>query len=195
MPIGQGPWHPGPVDATFRAFDPSTDTGALTDLLVTETWEFRVKPRLTETDVAAEVAAGVYSGESVLTLVIEVDDQFVGLARAFDLGQDRSDPQLDFRLRAALRGRGFGTEAVRSITTAVFDAHPQTTRIEGQTRSDNVPMRRAFRRAGYVQEAVYRQAWPGADRNMYDGIGYAVLRSDWETGTITPVDWTPCGPD
>jgi RimJ/RimL family protein N-acetyltransferase len=50
-------------------------------------------------------------------------------------------------------------------------------------------MRKVFARAGYVQEAVYRRAWPAADGEMLDGIGYAILRDDWKSGTVTPVRW------
>jgi RimJ/RimL family protein N-acetyltransferase len=179
-----------PLDATFRPYDPSADEAALVDLLVTETWAYRVKPRLDPAEVAEELAKGEYHSDAVLTLVIEQEGRMVGFARAFDLGEERSDPQLDFRLRAGARGQGLGTEAVRRITDAVFTAHPGKIRIEGQTRADNVAMRKAFLRAGYVQEAVYRQAWPGHDGTVHDGTGYAILRTDWETGTTTPVDWS-----
>jgi RimJ/RimL family protein N-acetyltransferase len=178
------------LDVTFRPYDPVGDEAALVDLLTTETWTYRVKERLEAAEVAEELARGEYHSEVVITLVIERDGRIVGFARAFDLGEDKSDPQLDFRLRAEARGQGLGTEAVRRITDAVFTAHPDKTRIEGQTRADNVAMRRAFLRAGYEQEAVYRQAWPGHDGTVHDGIGYAILRRDWETGTTTPVDWS-----
>ena len=47
-----------------------------------------------------------------------------------------------------------------------------------------------FVRGGYVKEAVYRDAWPGGHGRVFDGIGYAILRRDWETGTTTPIDWS-----
>lgn len=50
-------------------------------------------------------------------------------------------------------------------------------------------MRRVLERCGYAKEAHYRRAWPGAGGAVHDGIGYAVLRGDWESGTVTPVDW------
>jgi RimJ/RimL family protein N-acetyltransferase len=50
-------------------------------------------------------------------------------------------------------------------------------------------MRAVLRRCGYVQEAHYRRAWPGEDGVIHDGIGYALLREDWERWTTTPVDW------
>ena len=61
-------------------------------------------------------------------------------------------------------------------------------RVEATTRADNAAMRRALRRAGYAKEAHYRRAWPDGGR-VHDAVGYAVLRGDWETGVLTPVDW------
>ena len=65
--------------------------------------------------------------------------------------------------------------------------HPR--RGEAQTRRDNVAMRTVLRRCGYVKEAHYRRGWPDQDGVVHDGIGYALLREDWERGTTTPVDW------
>jgi RimJ/RimL family protein N-acetyltransferase len=50
-------------------------------------------------------------------------------------------------------------------------------------------MRTALLKAGYVLEAVYRRAWPDAGGAMLDGMGYAMLRTDWESGIVTPVVW------
>jgi hypothetical protein len=50
-------------------------------------------------------------------------------------------------------------------------------------------MRATFRGAGWVKEAFYRDGWPvGADVRVAS-VGYAVLRRDWESGTVTPVVW------
>lgn len=43
-----------------------------------------------------------------------------------------------------------------------------------------------FERAGWVQEAHYRQGWPTGDGRHLDSVAYAVLRSDWENCTRTP---------
>jgi RimJ/RimL family protein N-acetyltransferase len=50
-------------------------------------------------------------------------------------------------------------------------------------------MRRTFIRCGYVKEAHWRRSWAGRDGTLYDAIGYGILRSDWETGTVTRPDW------
>ena len=173
----------------FRDFDAARDRGAVIDLLTGEEWTFRPQPRIGVEQAAAELDRGQYDGEGALTLIIELDGEVVGLARALAVGEEREDPYLDFRLRERVRGRGIGLAALRRITAAVFEREPRALRIEGQTRSDNVAMRRAFLRGGYVQEAVYRQAWPAGDGSRKDGIGYAILRSDWESGSTTPVVW------
>jgi hypothetical protein len=66
---------------------------------------------------------------------------------------------------------------------------PGIRRIEGTTRQDNQAMRRTFRKCGYVKEAHYRQAWPAPDGTIRDAVGYAILRADWQAGSITPPDW------
>jgi RimJ/RimL family protein N-acetyltransferase len=81
------------------------------------------------------------------------------LIRLLDLADDT--PMFDLRLRAACRGAGLGTHAVRWLTASLFTELPGIRRIEGTTRQDNAAMRRVFRKCGYVKEAHYRQAWPG----------------------------------
>ena len=175
------------MDVSFRRYDPARDEAALIEFLTTERWPHRVEVVLTEADVRRALDNGRYARDDVLTFLVERDGELVGYVRADGLGQDGQDPQLDFRLRERVRGQGIGRLALTHITRAIFDAHPRTRRIEAQTRSDNIAMRRCFVRGGYVQEAVYRRAWPDADGRLLDGIGYAILREDWESGTTTPV--------
>ena len=177
------------AEPSFRDFDPERDRQPLTDLLTTERWTYRTRPELTEPEVAQDLEQGQYAGDDVLTVMIEIEDEVVGLVRAEGLSDPHQDPQLDLRLRERVRGRGLGLAALRHITAAIFDRYPARARIEGQTREDNLAMRKVFVRGGYVQEAVYRRAWPAGDGEMLDGIGYAILRSDWESGTTTPIRW------
>jgi RimJ/RimL family protein N-acetyltransferase len=174
---------------SFRDFDPAGDRAAPIALLTTEHWAHRTRPVYSEADVVEELERGYYAGDDVITVLIELDGEVVGLARADGLAGAREDPQLDLRLRERVRGRGIGLAVLRHITEVIFSRHPTKNRIEGQTREDNHAMRKVFSRGGYVQEAVYRRAWPAADGEMLDGIGYAILRSDWESGTTTPVRW------
>lgn len=172
----------------FREIDLPRDEAALVALLTGSRWPHRVKPEPTPQEAREELARQGYGSASTLGFLIELDGEVAGLVGASDCGDERQDPQLDFRVREDLRGRGIGRAAIGHITREVFERHRVNQRIEGQTRRDNVAMRRLFLGAGYVKECVFRQAWPG-EGGPYDGIGYAILRSDWETGTATPVDW------
>jgi RimJ/RimL family protein N-acetyltransferase len=88
-------------------------------------------------------------------------------------------------------GRRARTAAVRWLSGEVFGGWPGVNRIEAQTRRDNRAMRVVLRCCGYVKEAHYRRAWPAEDGVVLGGIGYALLRDDWERWTTTtPVDWT-----
>lgn len=75
------------------------------------------------------------------------------------------------------------------LTRHVFHAHPHGSRGEGQTRADNRAMRVVLRRAAYVKEAHYRAASPTASGALEASVGYVMLRQDFETGRIAPVDW------
>jgi hypothetical protein len=51
-------------------------------------------------------------------------------------------------------------------------------------------MRHTFLSCGYVKESHYRDGWPSVeDGNVHDGVGYAILRRDWVSGTTTLPDW------
>ncbi len=150
--------------------------------MTAEEWPFHTEPKADGGAVHARVAGGAYDDAFWIT---EGQDR-LGIVRLLDL--DDGTPLFDLRVRASARGRGVGTAAVRWLTSHVFTNH-DTNRIEGTTREDNHAMRRIFTKAGYVKEAHYRDAWPGPDR-LFDTVGYAILRQDWASGTVTAVDWS-----
>ncbi len=50
-------------------------------------------------------------------------------------------------------------------------------------------MRKVFNRCGYVKEAYFRLASPAEDGGRVASIAYGILKEDWESGKITPVQW------
>lgn len=66
---------------------------------------------------------------------------------------------------------------------------PPVNRFEGQTREDNIAMRKIFLRCGFLKEAHYREAWPVLAGAALASVAYAILRRDWETGTTTGFTW------
>lgn len=173
------------MTAAFIRFVPD-DVDDLVAFLTGEDWPFHVGRPQAEA-VRRRAADGHYDDADERTFWVVSEGERAGLIRLQDLADD--GPVFDLRIRAAHRGRGLGGQAVRWLTGHLFAELPGITRIEGTTRQDNLAMRAVFRGAGYVKEAHYRRAWPGRDGHRYDSVAYGILRSDWETGEITPVAW------
>ncbi len=164
----------------------AADAAALADFLTGEEWPYHAGLQEREA-VLRRVAEGGYDDGGNRTFWIVAGGERAGLVRLQDLDDDT--PMFDLRVRAAWRGKGLGTAAVAWLTRYLFTELPGIDRIEGNTRQDNRAMRAAFRRNGYAKEAHYRRAWPAPDGTRHDTIGYGILRSDWESGEVTPPDW------
>ena len=164
------------------------DREAMARFLSEHRWPFHVRERLGPA-AAAELVAGWDVDGGSRAWWLERDGRVVGLLRVDDLDGSGGDPSWDLRIAEEQRGAGLGTAAVRWLAGEVFGGWPGVQRIEAQTRRDNLAMRTVLRRCGYVKEAHYRRGWPAQDGTVHDGIGYALLRQDWERGTTTPVDW------
>ena len=183
------------IDDTLR-FEPvrlPEDATALVGFLTRQPWPHHVGSTLTAPDVESRIAAGGFDGATTRSFWV-VDDAGadgpagrVGLVRLEDVGD--GDPLFDLRVDAHHRGRGLATAAVRWLTRWLFTELPGIGRVEANTRVDNTAMRTVLERCGYAKEAHHRRAWPGADGTVHDGVGYAILRPDWESGRVTPVRW------
>jgi RimJ/RimL family protein N-acetyltransferase len=169
----------------YRRFVPA-EADLLAEFLTTQDWPYHAAGSPDPAQVRAQVQAGLYDNDQARAFWIVTDTE-VGLIRLLDLADDT--PLFDLRIRAAYRGAGLGSHALRWLTAYLFTEWPSIRRIEGTTRQDNWAMRRTFRKCGYVKESHYRQGWPAPDGTIHDAVGYAILRSDWQTGTVTPPDW------
>jgi RimJ/RimL family protein N-acetyltransferase len=176
------------VEPCFIAIK-ETEQEDVADWLSSEVWPFHSNQRPTRQQVAEAWEQGCYIGPDVLGFWVEVDGERVGLLRIQDLSEGNSNPTFDLRLLDAARNRGVGTACLRWLTNHVFETFPQYARMEGQTREDNIAMRRVFRRCGYVKEAHYRAAWPSGEGRLMASIVYGILREDWMSGHTTPVNW------
>ncbi|MCI0158006.1 GNAT family N-acetyltransferase [Leifsonia shinshuensis] len=176
---------------TLSRVDPVADAAELIALLSTNRFPFHSSVQPTREEVARRVARGDFSGPANEAYWIQ--DASIGEGHRVGLivFEEITDgtPLIDLRIAEAHRGRGLGRAALRLATATVFRAHPELNRIEGNTRIDNAAMRRVFTAAGYVKEAHYREGWPVAGKPPLDAVAYAILRSDWTEGTITPVPW------
>ncbi|WP_374010558.1 GNAT family N-acetyltransferase [Leifsonia sp. LS-T14] len=177
------------MEVSLRPLDArANDHDALVAFLTGNTFPFHVVARPTADQVETAIEAGSYGDDDHASFWISAEaGERVGLLRLHDLADPT--PLLDLRIADSLRGRGIGTSALRAATELVFTSMPAVVRFEGQTREDNIPMRRTFLRCGWVKEAHYREAWPTADGRKLASVAYAILRRDWALGTTTPVPW------
>lgn len=170
------------MEVEYRRFV-AAEAKELADFIAGEIWPYHVSTRVGRSTVWRRVAEGYYSSASARTFWIVDAGLAVGMVRLFAL--NNGVPLFDLRVRQAHRGRGIGTHAVRWLTAYLFSEFPKVNRIEGTTRQDNYAMRRVFRNCGYAKEAHYRRSWPGRNGKFHDTVGYAILRSDWVSGTVT----------
>jgi RimJ/RimL family protein N-acetyltransferase len=78
------------------------------------------------------------------------------------------------------RGHGFGLEAVRLLSSHLFEREGAI-RVQATTDVDNAPMRGVLERLGFGFEGVLRGFMPRPDHPPHDYTMYAMTRQDWET--------------
>ncbi|WP_114854709.1 GNAT family N-acetyltransferase [Brachybacterium sp. YJGR34] len=163
------------------------DREAIVDFLSSQHFPFHGQPRPTRAQAERRIADGIFDPPEHQAFWVIAHGERSGLAVLDDL---RDDTVLfDLRLAETARGQGLGAPVLRVLADVLFAQYPHVRRFEGRTRADNIAMRRTFRRAGWVQEAHYREGWSVAGDEPVDSVGYAILRRDWRDGTTTPVRW------
>ncbi|OIH96725.1 GNAT family N-acetyltransferase [Curtobacterium sp. MCBA15_001] len=163
--------------------DPS-HRAVILEFLTTNRFPFHVASAPDREAVQQRIDDGAFSSPEHAVLRVDIDGSLVGIVVLDDLDDDA--PMIDVRLSERSRGRGIGTTLVRALADHVFAASPDVTRIEAQTRDDNVAMRKALLRNGWVQEAQYRRTWPVDGQASRDSVAYGILREDHLSGTTTP---------
>lgn len=154
----------------------------LVDFLTSESWPFHGQVNPTEDSVRSSFQKGFYTEDGNQTFWIIDDAVKIGVIRLFDL----EDPTclIDIRFKKSSRGKRLGVAAVNWISQHVFTHFTHIIRVEGHTRNDNFAMRKTFHNSGYVKEAYHRDAWPQGGK-LFDSVGYAMTRNDFENKTIT----------
>lgn len=77
-------------------------------------------------------------------------------------------------------GKGLGYEALGLWCDYLFAANPDWVRLDLRTWSGNVGMMKLAEKLGFICEATFRKARI-VDGKYYDGLGYGILRDEWET--------------
>jgi RimJ/RimL family protein N-acetyltransferase len=169
--------------------DLETDRDELITFITSNDFPFHAGPKATAQDVEQRIERGAYddSDHAAYWIDLEHQQRRVGLVILEDLTDNA--PMFDIRLANEWRGQGIGTAAVSVLTDLVFNRWPGVNRFEGQTRQDNIAMRKAFLRSGFIKEAHYREGWPVPGGMPVASVAYAILRSDWQSGTTTTFVW------
>lgn len=175
------------MSISFVALAPS-DTDDLVEFLSSNLFPFHVQASPQADAVRARMNSGHYWSESTRGFWVLNDGERIGMVALEDLDEDDA-PLFDLRLGESERGKGLGVAIVRALSDLVFETMPNVLRFEGQTREDNIAMRKTFLRAGFIKEAHYRMAWPTDDGGYVASIAYAILRQDWASGTTTRFEW------
>jgi RimJ/RimL family protein N-acetyltransferase len=162
-------------------FDPvvAADAALLSQFLAGSDWPFHVEQSVDANWVRGRLESGHFFGQDSRSFWIRAEvDEPIGLGRVFDLSD--LTPLLDLRIAAEARGRGYGTLALRGLTTWLFSEYPDAGRLGGYTRHDNLAMRRVFEKCGFLREAQHRRAWRVEGAEPVDAVGYAILREEAE---------------
>lgn len=175
------------VSVRLIPIDPNSDSEDLVRFLTSNRFPFHVVEEPDAADARARVASGLFSRPENAAYWIESDGARVGFLNFQELLD--GTPMIDMRLEEQRRGQGIGTLALGMGTSQIFAEHPAINRIEGNTRADNRAMRKVFGENRYVKEAHYRDGWTVTGAEPVDSVAYAIIRRDWVTGSITPVDW------
>ncbi len=165
-----------------------TEAESLADWLSKDSWPFFIGSKPSKNEVLKRIAEGSFFGEGDLNFwILNPTDEPIGLIELYQL--DDLAPMFSIRFNSNSRGKGLGKPTLDWLTRYIFENYPDKRRIEGQTREDNIPMRKVFNKCGYLKEAYYRQASPTENGGRVASIAYGILREDWLTGKTTPVQW------
>lgn len=179
------------MDLQFVALCLPQDEKRLVAFLTGELWPFHVNEQLSAQQVFSMLQERKFDGENHSSFwILNQARQDVGFVRLYDLEDvDDGYPLFDLRIRKSFRGQGIGRMAVQWLTRFLFEKYSQLERIVGTTRVDNLAMRRLFRSCGYAKEGHYRKDWCTSDGRRLDTVRYGILREDWLSGKLSPVDW------
>jgi [ribosomal protein S5]-alanine N-acetyltransferase len=156
----------------------------LVSFFIENTWEFHSDPHPSKYKVIQSFHNGWYQDGRETFWIIRGGKK-IGLIIIDDIND--TIPLFDVRLATEWRGQGYGTQAVNWIKNYIFNLPDKKIRIEAYTRHDNIPMRKALTKCGFVKEGYLRNAWENDDGTIMDTLIYAITRSDWENGIITPI--------
>ncbi|WP_402469678.1 GNAT family N-acetyltransferase [Isoptericola aurantiacus] len=144
--------------------------------LLEEPWT----PENAETQVARRMQrTGIEEPGSALALVVEHEGQVVGDVALWTTGDTTSRGEVGWAFHPAHTGRGFATEAMRTVLQIAFD-HYRMHRVVAQLDARNDRSARLCERIGLKQEGRLREDW-WSKGEWTDTLVYAMLEREWKT--------------
>ncbi|UOE93241.1 GNAT family protein [Alkalihalobacillus sp. LMS39] len=169
---------------TFKKLNKELDE--LVAFYTTNSWAFHAFPTVSKAEIINYYHSRWYE-EDKETYWIKENKKNIGLLIISDIS-DTIPLLFDVRLTNNGRGKGYGEQAVKWAVNHVFTRSNEKIRIEGYTRHDNYAMRKVFSKCNFQKEGYLRKAWENADGSVEDSLVYAIIRTDWERGTKTPIN-------
>jgi len=118
-----------------------------------------------------------------LSLVVEFEGEFVGLASVCYRSVEHRQAEIGYIFKASGEGQGFATEAAQRMVAWCFeelDVH----RVVGRIEARNIKSERVLQRLGMRKEAhLIQNEWVKGEWN--DEVIYAITEPEWRA-TLTP---------
>lgn len=126
-------------------------------------------------DLGRDKLAEIVDAAEEHLFVWERDGHFAGYAHF-----EEAYPQTVMLVNLALTetGNGEGQKLIRAVIDLIFGDFP-THRIFCDTGFDNEEAKRAFLRAGFSFEGVWRECWQRRPKEWVDCHGFSMLRREW----------------
>ncbi len=115
-----------------------------------------------------------------LLIVTSNNDDIIGSISYRQVRYGPNEGSLAFNIGISIaaehRGKGYGVEAQKLLTSYLFSTYP-VTRIEASTDRENIAAQRVLEKAGFTREGILRQAqWRLGSR--HDLVMYSKLRGE-----------------
>ncbi|MFV2144070.1 MULTISPECIES: GNAT family N-acetyltransferase [Isoptericola] len=121
---------------------------------------------------------GVDGPSSALALVVEHEGTVIGDVALWTTGDTMSRGEVGWAFNPAFGGRGFATEALRSLLGVAFDRY-RMHRVVAQLDARNEPSARLCARVGMQREGHLRADW-WSKGEWTDTLVYGLLQQEWQ---------------
>ncbi len=126
----------------------------------------------------------LYEQEWVDFLVEKKDGTKIGWVAHYVSAPNFGWVEIGYSVIPTERTKGYGTEAVQTITDYLFLTKSEITRIQAVVDVGNTASRRVLENCGYSGEGVLRKALWNAAGRWADGYSYCILREEWSVPKI-----------